>query len=57
MATMETTTEEFLETILERPAAPPKEEAEGEAEQDPAKANPLRYFRMARTYLSERAGL
>ena len=28
-----------------------------EAEQDPAKANPLKYFKMARAYLAETAGL
>jgi inosose dehydratase len=28
-----------------------------EAEQDPAKANPLKYFKMARKYLAETAGL
>jgi inosose dehydratase len=28
-----------------------------EAEQDPAKANPLKYFKMARAYLAEKAGL
>lgn len=28
-----------------------------EAEQDPAKANPLKYFKMARSYLTERTGL
>lgn len=28
-----------------------------EAEQDPAKANPLQYFRMARKYLAEKTGL